>query len=64
MLALAGGLGENYQDAYSLGVDALAVLPSRPMTLEYAMENAAQLMSDATKRALRLMQVGVHIKNW
>jgi glycerate 2-kinase len=59
VLALAGGLGDNYQAVYDLGVDAVAVLPSKPMTLEYAMEHAAQLAADATERALRLLQMGM-----
>jgi glycerate kinase len=58
VLALAGGLGENYQVVYTLGVDAVAVLPSGPMRLEYAMEHAAELMSDATERMLRILRVG------
>jgi len=65
VLALAGGLGENYRSVYSLGVDAVAVLPSGPMTLVFAMEHAAALMSDTTERALKLFQAGaaVHKRN-
>ena len=62
MLALAGGLGQDYQAVYALGVDAVAVLPSSPMDLTYAMEHAAQLTSDATERALRLIRVGTQLK--
>lgn len=58
VLALAGGLGEQYHAVYDLGIDAVAVLPSRPMSLSYAMEHAAQLTSDATERALRLIRIG------
>ena len=58
VLALAGSLGDNYQAVYDLGVDAVAVLPSKPMTLAYAMEHASQLAADATERALRLLQAG------
>jgi glycerate kinase len=61
VLALAGGLGDNYQTVYTLGVDAVAVLPSGPMTLAYAMEHAAALMSDATERALRILRMGTNI---
>jgi len=57
VLALAGSLGDNYQTVYDLGVDALMVLPSGPMTLAYAMEHAAQLISDATERALRIARL-------
>ncbi len=58
VLAIAGGLGENYQQTYKLGVDAIAVLPPGPMTLEYAMEHAAELTRDTTERALRILRVG------
>ena len=58
VLALAGSLGDTYQAVYDLGVDAVAVLPSKPMTLAYAMEHASQLAADATERALRLLQAG------
>jgi len=61
VLALAGGLGDNYQTVYTLGVDAVAVLPSGPMTLAYAMEHATALMSDATERALRILRMGTNI---
>jgi glycerate kinase len=63
ILALAGSLGDNYQTVYELGVDALAVLPSGPMSLTYAMENAARLTSDAAERACRLLQVGTYMKD-
>lgn len=58
VLALAGSLGEMYQSVYELGVDALITLPSRPMTLEYAMEHAANLTSDAIERTLRILLLG------
>jgi len=55
VLALAGSLGDNYQKVYELGVDGIAVLPSGPMTLQYAMEHAATLTTDATERMLRIL---------
>jgi glycerate kinase len=59
VLALAGGLGANHQRVYSLGIDAINVLPSRPMSLAYAMEHAAALTSASTERALRLIKLGM-----
>ncbi len=58
LLALAGSLGQDYQVAYKLGVDAIAVLPCGPMSLDYAMRHAAPLTRDATERALRFLRVG------
>jgi glycerate kinase len=64
VLALAGGLGEGYQQAYTLGIDAITVLPSSPMSLDYAMQHAASLASDATERALRLVNLGKILKHF
>lgn len=61
VLALAGSLRGHYQSVYELGVDALITLPSYPMTLAYAMENAATLTSDAVERALRILVLGSRI---
>lgn len=61
VLALAGSLGDHYQVVYELGVDAVVAMPSSPITLAYAMEHAAQLISDAAERACRLLQVGAKI---
>jgi glycerate kinase len=63
VLALAGGLGTHYQAIYDLGVDAVAVLPNGPMTLAYAMEHAAVLLSDAAERTLKLFKLGTTTKS-
>ena len=59
VLALAGGLGDDYRSVYDLGVDAVVALPSKPMTLAYAMGHASELMADATERALRLLLINL-----
>jgi glycerate kinase len=56
VLVLAGGLGENYQEVYQLGIDGLILIPDGPMTLEYAMQHAYKLAREATERALRLFR--------
>jgi glycerate kinase len=63
VLALAGSLGKHYRQVYDLGIDAIAVLPSRPMSLEDAMQYAAELIGDAAERALRLLRTGSRLKN-
>ena len=63
VLALAGSLGEHYRTVYSLGVDAVAVLPSGPMSLDYAMAHAAELTSDTTERALRMIGLAKTLRN-
>lgn len=59
VLALAGSLGQGYQAVYKLGVSAIAVLPSGPMSLDYAMQHAALLLSDTTERSLKIFQMGI-----
>lgn len=61
VLALAGGLGMHYQTVYQLGIDAVMPLPARPVTLEYAMEHADELVTDATERALMLVKMGARL---
>jgi len=63
VLAFAGSLGENYKVAYSLGVDAIEAIPDRPMTLTFAMENAARLIRDSAERACRLIRIGTISKD-
>lgn len=58
VIAIAGGLGEEYYRVYQLGIDAIAVLPDGPLSLAQAMQQAASLTADATERAMRLFQVG------
>ncbi len=62
VLALAGSLGAEYQALYTLGIDAIAVLPSGPMSLVHAMEHAAELTQDATARALHLLKLGQQLR--
>ena len=62
VLAIAGGLEENYQELYQLGLDGIAVLPSGPMTLAEAMDQAARLAGEATERALRIFRAGTRAR--
>jgi glycerate kinase len=63
VLAIAGGLGDRYQEIYALGIDGIAVLPSGPMSLDEAMQRAARLTSETTERMLRIFQVGTELKS-
>ncbi|GHO84470.1 glycerate kinase [Dictyobacter formicarum] len=62
VLALAGGLETNYTSIYDLGIDAIIVLPSGPMSLVYAMKHASLLTSQATERAMKLFLMGRQFK--
>ncbi len=58
VIALAGSLGADYYAIYEQGIDAINVLPSGPISLDYAMEHATSLMTEATERTLRLLKLG------
>jgi glycerate kinase len=58
VIALAGSLSPGHHVVYDLGLDAINVLPSGPMSLDAAMEQAASLLTQATERALRLVKIG------
>jgi glycerate kinase len=62
VIALAGSLSPNHHVVYDLGIDAINVLPSSPMSLDAAMKQAAPLITQATERALRFMKVGESIR--
>jgi glycerate kinase len=62
VLAITGGLEANYQEIYDLGIDGIAVLPSGPMTLAEAMEQAERLTTAATERALRIFRAGARFR--
>lgn len=62
VLAIAGGLEEPYQEIYRLGIDGIAVLPGRPMTLAEAMEQADRLTGETTERALRIFKAGARAR--
>jgi glycerate kinase len=63
VIALAGSLSLNHHAVYDLGIDAISVLPSGPMSLEAAMGQAGRLLAGATERAMRLVRVGESIQH-
>jgi glycerate kinase len=58
VLAIAGGLADDYREIYRLGIDGIAVLPSGPMSLDEAMQQAARLARETTERTLRIFKAG------
>src|SRR5260221_14589265 len=62
VIAIAGGLGEDYRALYELGLAGLAVLPDGPMSLETAMQQAARLTCETTERALHLFRAGSRLR--
>ena len=61
VVAIAGTLGERYHLVHDHGIDSAASITSGPMGLAEASERAAELITDATEQALRMMQVGARV---
>ena len=59
VIALAGSLGAGYRDVYSHGIDAVICILDRPISFRKSMDQTYQLLSTATERALRLLNITV-----
>lgn len=58
VLAVTGGLGPGVNLVYQHGIDGITACVDRPLSLEEAMINAAELVADATERMLRIYLAG------
>ena len=58
VLAVAGGLGEDLEPLYNLGLSAAVSIVPRAMPLEQALGRAAPLLAGAVERAMRLIKMG------
>ena len=61
VIAIAGTLGDRYSLVYEHGIAGALAIATGPMSLEESSERAAELISDAAERALRLMSVGATV---
>ncbi len=55
VVALTGGIGDEADQLYAYGIDAIIPIVARPMALEDAMKEAAPLLQEAAARMLRVM---------
>lgn len=53
VIALVGGVGQGYDKAYAVGIDAVVPMLPGPMSLADAMAAGADLLADAAERAFR-----------
>lgn len=58
VIAISGSLGENYKSLYHEGFDGLFSLIDKPMTLDEAIMNAAELLESAAENAIRFRIAG------
>ncbi len=61
VIAIAGTLGDRYQLVHERGIDAAIAITNAPMSLEEASSRAAELVTDATEQAARMMKVGMSV---
>ncbi|MBZ9783812.1 glycerate kinase [Pseudomonas sp. REP124] len=57
VIAIAGSLGEDYQDLYAHGIDAAFSLVSGPMTLDDACMNAPRLLRERASDIARVWRI-------
>jgi glycerate kinase len=58
VIAIAGSLGEGYEQTHALGIDAMFSLVSGPMTLDDAIGGSRPLIERAAEEALRAVLAG------
>lgn len=56
--ALCGGMGEQIDTLHDLGLDAVFSICNGPLSLETAMENAADLLADSCEQIIRAFLAG------
>ncbi|KAL1956580.1 hypothetical protein VTO42DRAFT_7051 [Malbranchea cinnamomea] len=59
VIALAGTIGKDASANYDVGIDAFASITPGPISLENAVKEAEQLLTDCAERALRTVRVGM-----
>jgi glycerate kinase len=58
VIAIAGSLGEGYEQTHALGIDAAFSLVNGPMSLDAAMGGGARLIERAAEEAMRAILTG------
>ena len=58
-IAIAGSLGEGWHEVHQHGISAAFAIENRPMTLQTAMEDAADLIADTAEEACRAVAVAM-----
>lgn len=58
VVILTGSLGPGYEALFAQGISAVMPLADGPLTLDESMARAAELVSAAAERAMRLIQIG------
>ncbi|MFQ5875190.1 MAG: glycerate kinase, partial [Dehalococcoidia bacterium] len=62
VIVITGGIAPGYQEIYEQGVTSVMSITPGPMGLDASIGNAYQLVADATERALRMVSLGMDIR--
>ena len=62
-IGISGMLGKNYQIVHNHGIDAALSIANGPISLEESLQNAPSLISEAVEESLRLISVGMNLRN-
>ena len=62
-IGISGMLGKNYQIVHNHGIDAALSIANGPISLEESLQNAPSLISEAVEERLRLISVGMKLRN-
>ena len=62
-IGISGMLGENYRIVHNHGIDAALSIANGPISLEESLQNAPSLISEAVEESLRLISVGMKLRN-
>lgn len=57
VIAVTGGIGEDVEELYNLGIDLILPIVDKPMELEEAMKNAPKLLTDCGERIGRIIKL-------
>ena len=61
VLVIAGGIGDDINQVYEYGISSIMSTVNKAMPLSDAISQAPELLSDATERAMRIMQIGMNL---
>jgi glycerate kinase len=61
LLAIVGDMLGSMDDLYNLGVSSVMSTVPRAMSLEEALKDSSQLLTDAAERAMRMVKIGIEM---
>ncbi|HIE27170.1 TPA: glycerate kinase [Candidatus Poribacteria bacterium] len=61
VLAIAGGIAPGAETSYQEGIDAMMSIAPGPISLQEAIERAAELIAETAERAARIIKIGFNL---